>query len=105
MTETGANRHLSAPREDLDEEAKGWLDLINSNEHKVTLAKVLLALANHGGGFVLIGSNEANTGLVPAPGQLATLDAYTQDQANGIVQSYAEPLFHCAVHRADVAGL
>lgn len=109
MNDTRTNRRLPdlliEPREDLDVEAKGWLDLVGSNEHKATLAKALLALANHGGGFVLIGFDETDTGLVPAPGRPATLDAYTQDQVNGIVQSYAEPPFHCAVHHvAGAAG-
>ena len=102
MSETATNRRLSdllvEPREDLDVEAKGWLDLIGRNEHKATLAKALLALANHGRGFVLIGFDEADSGLVPSPARPAALNAYTQDQVNGIVQSYAEPPFHCAVH-------
>jgi hypothetical protein len=102
MNNAVANRRLADllldPREDLDVEAKGWLDLVGDNEHKATLAKTLLALANHGGGFVLIGFEETPTGLVPVPVRPATLDAYTQDCVNGIVQSYAEPPFHCAVH-------
>ena len=106
MSEATANRRLADllldPREDLDVEAKCWLDLLGSNEHKATLAKALLALANHGGGFVLMGFDETDTGLVPAPDRPATLNAYTQEIVNGIVQSYAEPPFHCAVHH--VAG-
>lgn len=105
MSNTPANRRLPDllvdPREDLDVEAKGWLDLVGSNEHKATLAKALLALANHGGGFVLIGFEETDRGLAPAAARPTTLDAYTQDHVNGIVQSYAEPPFHCAVHHVQ----
>jgi hypothetical protein len=102
MSETSPNRRLAdllvEPREDLDVEVKGWLDLAGSGEHKATLAKALLALANHGGGYVLLGLTETDSSIVPATGRPATLDDYSQDQVNGIVQSYAEPPFHCAVH-------
>lgn len=89
-------------REALDVEIKGWIDLVGSNEDKATLAKALLALANHGGGFVLIGLAETDTGIVGAEGRPPTLNGYSQDNVNGIVQSYADPPFHCAVHH--VAG-
>ena len=102
MSETTPNRRLAdllvEPREDLDVEVKGWLDLAGSGEHKATLAKALLALANHGGGYVLLGLTETDSSIVPATGRPATLNNYSQDQVNGIVQSYAEPPFHCAVH-------
>ena len=45
---------LGEPREAADIEVKEWLDLA-SNEHRASLAKEIIALANHGGGFVLIG--------------------------------------------------
>ena len=37
--------------EELGVEHKGWIDL-TSKEHKATLAKAAIALANHGGGFI-----------------------------------------------------
>jgi predicted HTH transcriptional regulator len=52
-------------REAQDAEIKGWLDLRGNEEHKATLAKALLALANHGGGFVVIGFTETDTGAIP----------------------------------------
>ena len=45
------------PREALEYEYKDWLDL-TSNEHKATLAKAAIALANHGGGYIVIGFKE-----------------------------------------------
>ena len=48
---------LIDPREGLDVEFKNWLDL-DSDEHKAVLAKALMAIANHGGGFVVIGFDE-----------------------------------------------
>ena len=89
---------LVDPREDLNFEIKSWLDLQDSNEDKATLAKAVLALANHGGGFVALGLLETDVGAVEADGRPATLDRYSQELINGIVQSYCDPPFHCAVH-------
>lgn len=89
---------LIDPREDLDLEIKNWLDLRGDNEAKATFAKAALALANHGGGFIILGLTETERGCVEAEGRPATLDGYSQDVINGIVQSYADPAFHCAVH-------
>jgi predicted HTH transcriptional regulator len=102
MAVSGATHRLTDllidPREAPEIEIKGWLDLIKKEEHKASLAKALLALANHGGGFVLIGVRESDADIAGAPVRPATLAAYTQDQINGIVHSYADPPFHCAVY-------
>lgn len=87
---------LIDPRESLDVEAKAWLDLKGNRDHKAVLAKAIIALANHGGGYVLIGFDDTPTGLLPtAPPP--NLDGYSQDLVNGIVQAFAEPSFHCGV--------
>jgi hypothetical protein len=88
---------LGYPREELDIELKGWLDLEDA-AHKADLAKALIALANHGGGYVLIGFRESNGSWEPAAPRPKLLDAYDQDAVNGIVASSAEPAFHCDVH-------
>jgi len=89
---------LLDPREDLDFEVKNWLDLQNSNDDKATFAKAVLALANHGGGFIALGLVETNLGIIEAEGRPPTLDRYNQDLINGIVLNYCDPSFHCAVH-------
>ncbi|EPB7048693.1 TPA: helix-turn-helix domain-containing protein [Pseudomonas aeruginosa] len=89
---------LVDPREDLDCEIKNWLDLQDSNDDKATFAKAVLALVNHGGGFIILGLVETDAGMVEAEGRPATLDRYSQDLINGIVQNYCDPPFHCAVH-------
>lgn len=89
---------LIDPREDLGLEFKGWLDLRCNEDHKATLAKAMLALANHGGGFVVLGLTETPAGAIEAEGRPATFDCYEQDFINGIVQRYCEPSFHCSVH-------
>ena len=67
---------LRDPQETLDVEIKGWLDLARNQEHKATLAKALLALANHGGGYVIIGLTETDAGFATASGQPVSLDDY-----------------------------
>lgn len=89
---------LVDPREDLGLEIKNWLDLRSDEPAKATLAKAVLALANHGGGFLVLGLTETETGAREADGRPATLDAYSQDHINGIVRNYADPAFHCSVH-------
>src|SRR5262249_39564617 len=84
------------PREDLGTEVKDWLDL-SDPDAQANLAQALLALANHGGGFVLIGFVDTATGWRPANPRPQTLNGYSQARVNGIVQKYAEPPFHCDV--------
>lgn len=89
------------PREDLEVELKGWLDL-NQGEHKADLVKAILALANHGGGYVLIGYDDATRG--PAPRPASVTSGYDQDTVNGIVRRYADPQLHVQVERAPDAN-
>lgn len=88
---------LVDPREDLNCEVKNWLDLQGSNDDKATFAKAALALANHGGGFIVLGLAETGAGIIEAERRPTTLDGYSQDLINGIVQNYCDPPFHCAV--------
>jgi hypothetical protein len=92
---------LVDPHEDLNFEVKNWLDLQGNNEDKATFAKAVLAIANHGGGFIALGLLETDLGIVEAEGRPATLDGYSHDLINGIVQNYCDPQFHCAVHIVD----
>ncbi|MCL5104345.1 MAG: ATP-binding protein [Armatimonadetes bacterium] len=85
------------PREDLGAEIKPWLDL-STCEDKANLAQAMLALANFGGGFVVIGFNEGQGRWTPAKPAPSDLSWYNQDIINGIVKSYAEPPFQCEVH-------
>lgn len=95
---------LEYPREGLDIELKGWLDLGNA-EHKANLAQALLAMANHGGGFVVLGFKEENGFWSPMPNGPSDF-AKIQDDVNDIIASYAEPAFHCDVYveRHPTAG-
>ena len=59
-------RCIANPAEDLDAEYKGWLDL-RKEPDRANLAKAVIALANHGGGVVVLGFEELPTGLEARP--------------------------------------
>nr|WP_247744207.1 RNA-binding domain-containing protein [Ruegeria sp. R14_0] len=87
------------PREDLGAEYKTWLSL-SENQGRATLAKAAIAMANHGGGFIIIGFDEQGENLVSVqkPDDMPDL---TQDMVNNAIQRYSDPAFHCEVHFLD----
>ncbi|MBL8481346.1 MAG: hypothetical protein JNJ60_04060 [Rhodocyclaceae bacterium] len=88
---------LLSPSETLDFEVKQWLDL-EDQEAQGLVAKALIALENHGGGFLLFGYLEdENKKLVPDPNRPASLEPYLTDRINAIVKRRAEPSFHVEV--------
>ncbi len=87
-------QRVETPRERLDVELKAWLDL-SDNGLRGTLAKGLIALANHGGGVAIIGFDTDGN---PAPSRPGGLAAYSQDAVNDIVDRFADPVFHCTEH-------
>ncbi|MBA3425596.1 MAG: ATP-binding protein [Rubrobacter sp.] len=83
-------------------ELKDWLDL-GQGEHKADLVKAILALANHGGGYVLIGYDDVTRDPSLRPANFVS--GYDQDTVNGIVRSYADPQIHIQVeHSPDARG-
>ena len=87
---------ITEPREDLAAEYKEWLDLTR-NEHKATLAKAAIALANHGGGYIVIGFSEQARSLKSRP-HPEEIPEISQDLINAAINRYAEPTFQCAMH-------
>jgi hypothetical protein len=85
------------PHEDLEVEIKGWLNLRDEAD-RAKLAKAIIAVANHGGGYVLLGFREHGGTWQPDPCPSEDLANYSQDLVNGIVHKYAEPAFHCQSH-------
>ena len=85
---------LKEPSETLEVEIKNWLDL-NDNEVKAKVAKELIALANHGGGYLIFGFDDQGANFQPLtkPEGLT----YDSDTINGIVSRYCDPQFHCDV--------
>lgn len=84
-------------REDLDLEVKSWLNLRDSNHDKANLAKAIIAMANHGGGTIVLGFKEHSGEMSEDEGRPEDLGVYSQDIINGIVQGYCDPSFQCAV--------
>jgi hypothetical protein len=98
---------LRNPAEDLTFEIKEWLDL-TQNVHKAKLAQAMIALANHGGGAVLIGYAEQTNGTFnPADPRPLDLSGYTSDVVNEISRAYLNPPVHCEVRHVahPVSGL
>lgn len=87
---------INEPREDLGVEYKSWMDL-SEDVNKAKIAKACIALANHGGGFVVIGFDEEVNTLNSAPRPTEVGDI-TQDSINSVIRRYAEPEFHCRLH-------
>lgn len=87
---------LISPTETLDFEVKGWLDLADI-EARGTVAKALIALENHGGGYLLIGFAEDQGKLAPDPNRPTNIAHYGTDEINAIIRRCAEPSFHAHV--------
>lgn len=91
---TNLERLVDEPMETLAVEYKGWLDL-RSKPQKAKLAKELIALANHGGGHVVLGFDDPDMTPQARPADYGYVNT---DYVNGLVDYYAEPNFHCEVH-------
>lgn len=92
---------LQEPREALDVEVKEWLDLTDSG-HRALIAKEIIALANHGGGYIVVGFKELSDGTFePATPRPANLDAWSQDSIQSIVAKYVDPTIQCRVVHRD----
>jgi hypothetical protein len=97
---------LLSPTETLDWEAKCWLDMADP-ECQGLVAKELIALENHGGGFLVFGFKEtADKQLVSDANVPVSLKPYMADAINAILKKRAEPVFHADVtlHKHPVTG-
>jgi len=89
---------IANPVETLAIEYKGWLDL-TQNHGRATLAKAAIALANTGGGIIVLGMAEAAGGGAPISGPRPEgLARYTQDIINASIARFSDPEFHCELH-------
>jgi hypothetical protein len=87
---------LLTPTENLSVEYKSWLDL-SENPDRATLAKAAIAIANEGGGIIVLGMREnvADGSALRSSPRPADLNRYSQDEINSAIRRYAEPEFHC----------
>ncbi|MBW4053454.1 MAG: hypothetical protein HIU85_18725 [Proteobacteria bacterium] len=96
---------LDEPNETLNVEYKGWLDL-TENHGRGVLAKAAMALANHGGGIVVLGMRARESeGPLESTARPAATAHCTPDAINAAINRFADPAFHCdlqfAVHRTS----
>ena len=82
--------------EDLSVEYKDWLDL-NTDEGKANLAKAAIAIANHGGGYVVLGFRDRIIPLRSTPLPIG-VSSVTQDSVNEAIRRYASPEFQSHVY-------
>ena len=90
---------LLSPNETLTVEYKSWLD-IGDTPGRACLAKAAIALANSGGGIVVLGMREASDGEFGSIDRPQEIDRYTQDDVNQAINRFAEPQFHCKLEFA-----
>jgi hypothetical protein len=82
--------------ETLATEFKSWLDL-NTAAGRAPLAKAAIALANHGGGTIIVGMREAANRSIGSHARPEGMPRYTADAVNAAVNKYADPHIHCDV--------
>ena len=97
-----SNNCLRFSSESLSVEYKDWLD-IAGNAGKATVAKAAIALANEGGGIVVLGMREdiAQGGALQSQPRPAGLGRYSQDDINAAIARYSDPDFHCGLMFAN----
>ena len=93
MLEPSLQPLVEYPGESLSAEYKDWLDLTSAHG-RATLAKHAIALANHGGGYIVMGFSEQAEHLVSHE-RPAGLPEITQDAVNGAISHYADSEFQC----------
>jgi Putative DNA-binding domain len=86
---------LLHPSESLSLEYKSWLDLSDKSD-RARLAKAAIALANHGGGTVVLGMRELNddTGGIISQVRPGNIPRYSGDDVNAAINRFADPPFH-----------
>ena len=94
-------RALGFPNEDLDIEFKRSLPL-SDNAGKAKLAKEICALANHGGGWIILGRDDDGSYPDALPDEIVNVD---QDQINQIAAAYLQPAPHCSVSTQQPDGV
>jgi Putative DNA-binding domain len=87
---------VAEPREDMAAEYKNWLNLTDTH-HRAVLAKAAIAIANHGGGYIIIGMRDERALLV-SMSRPDEIPAITQDAVNASIKRFSTPEFHCEVY-------
>ena len=79
-------------------EVKNWLGGLVEKDEKARLAKEIIALANSGGGHIVIGfTDDAGQGHQPILPDKHEATAFSQDAITAIVHRYCTPAIQCGV--------
>ena len=98
MTDPRIQSLVDNPQESLDIEVKNWLNGLREKADKAKLAKEIIALANSGGGCIVIGFEDKKDNSFPEiEPKKGELEAFTQDAIADIAQSYVSPPCQCRV--------
>jgi len=85
---------VDQPVETLHVELKEWIDLSDKVARAKT-ARHLAALANHGGGYLIVGiRDDRSLDESQHPGELSR---FSQDSIAGVIDRYLAPAFQCDV--------
>ncbi len=96
------NNLLEEPRETLDVELKEDLEIKKDKNHRALIAKEIIALANNGGGYLIIGYREHDDGSYePKPLNKNQLSKWSTDNVQSIIEKYVDPTFQCEVHHVE----
>lgn len=94
---------LVDPKPSLNVQYKDWLDL-SVEEEAVDLAKDVLAMANSGGGTIILGYRQGSDRWVPNVNGERDLGEYRQDVIDRIVERYADVPLRCSSRLVKHAG-
>lgn len=101
-TDRGLEWLLQNPTETLENEYKSWLDLKSDADHRAKLAKAVIAITNHGGGFVVLGWKEEKSKkkLIPDTKRPKNKDweQYSPDNITGYINKFAKPAIQCKIY-------
>jgi len=89
--------------ETLNIEVKNWLNGLTDRLDQAKLAREIIALANHGGGYVFIGfsDDDGHPELAPVDGEES---AFSQDSVSGVVERFIEPSCQVKVETVCLPG-
>lgn len=90
---------LNHESKDLDYKGPMNWSLLEKKE-KCELVKDVLAFANSGGGFIVIGVSEDSTGFIQVGLSEEQISSFETTEFNQFIQIYAEPPINCKFHKA-----
>lgn len=79
-------------------EVKNWLGGLAERDEQARLAKEIIALANSGGGYIILGfTDDEGQGHQPIEPQQNEASGFTQDNISAAVHRYCTPAIQCGV--------